>query len=125
MNVEKRKIVYNKIKESLSNQKKLLRFDLNPNLERKTCLDKDLKLLKHQNFETVESIKSDIRCESYLENVPVNTIQLSEGMYIRNKKKKHTFIWKILKHMFMFKHDIKIGESKKQHIYYIDIYKNN
>ena len=79
MNAERRQIVFTKVKKAVCARKKVVRFNLNPHLERETAILRDLKLLKKQNYLPLDYSESDVQFESFLPLVPTRTVQLTEG----------------------------------------------
>ena len=65
MHNKKKTLLFEKTKQSVINRKKLVRFDLNPLLERSDVLHHDLKELKYRGFTCEEFKQSEVSCESW------------------------------------------------------------
>lgn len=77
------------------NRRKRLRFNLNPKLEREDCFVEDMKLLKLQSFCTVDALQSEIWCERFDAENPVQSHVPSEGEEIMKVKYlEEILMWK-------------------------------
>ncbi len=71
LNTDKRCVAFSKVKNYCLSRKKLLRFNLHPNLEREDCMVRDLSLLKQQNYSTLGTMQSEVWCERFDAENPV------------------------------------------------------
>ena len=73
MDVEKKRIVFNKVNKYLDNRQysKAVRFSIPVHLERPTNLYEDLYTLAQNGFKNYEPVDSEIWCERYDHDHPM------------------------------------------------------
>ena len=89
----KRGLLFEKAKQSFVNRKKLVRFDLNPLLERSDVLHHDLKELKYRGFACEEYKQSEVSCESWNPNLPRQVRKFGTGQSSAKTASKLYNVW--------------------------------
>lgn len=83
MNYEKRRVIYQKVKNYVKYRKKDIRFPFHPSCERSTDFRNDLRMLEENDYDLGQVRQSDIWCQRYDKEEAVDVVTL--------KPSKHKF----------------------------------
>ena len=79
MNEEVVHFLYGKVRSFMKNRQKRVKFTLHHRLYRSAFLEKDLKLLAHDNYQVAGPLESHVWGERYDQDKPKSHVTLLEG----------------------------------------------